>query len=238
MAGHSQFANIKHRKDAQDKKKAKLFTKLQREIFIAAKSGISDPEVNSKLKTAIAKARQLNMTKDVIEKAIKKASGDLEKSSFQDLTYNISSGSAAIVVECSTDSKNRTLSDLKVVLSKFNVNLVETGSLDFMFDKIGQIVYENLNLTEDKMLEIVINSGAVNMNYEDGVAIVDTEQENLHAVEKIVTKELKIEPTSVANVYRPKNLVELEKEKLDMINNFLDKLEDLDDVVEIYHNLV
>lgn len=237
MAGHSKYANIKHRKAAQDKKRAKVFTKAQREIYIAAKSGLPDPDLNHKLKLAIIKARSVNVSKELIEKAIKKASGEGSGNAFNDIRYNLSAGEVSIIVECSTDNTNRSVSDIKAAIGKTKVHLVETGSIEFMFKHIGLVEYSKPMLNFEEFFEKSLEVDPLDVYEFEGDFFVETEYKDFHKIEQTCTNILNQEPSSASLIWKPNDTVEVDEEKKNQLINFIDKLEELEDVVDVYSNI-
>src|SRR5215469_10358725 len=161
MAGHSQFKNIMYRKGAQDKKRAKVFTKLIRELTSAARSGLPDPAVNPRLRAAVIAARAANMSKDTLERAIKRGAGGGEAENYEEVRYEgYGPGGVAVIVEALTDNRNRTASDVRAAFAKAGGNLGETNSVNFMFDHVGEVVYPGAATDADTMLEAAIEAGA------------------------------------------------------------------------------
>ncbi len=164
MAGHSQFKNIMYRKGAQDKKRAKLFSRLSRELTVAARSGMADPDMNPRLRSAVAAARAANMPKDNIERAIKKAAGGEDEANFEEIRYEgYGPGGAAIIVETLTDNRNRTASEVRTAFGKHGGSLGESNSVSFLFDRVGQIVYDREVGTNDEVFEAAAEAGADNV---------------------------------------------------------------------------
>ena len=250
MAGHSHAHNIMFKKGANDAKKAKIFTKIARDIAIAVKGGLPDPELNPKLKILVAKARTLNMPKDRITAAIAKA--DKDTTNYESVRYNaFFDRGISLVIEGLTDNKNRTASDIRGILNKFNAQLVETGSVEFMYSHIGRIIYSADVCDEDKMFEVAVNAGADNVEKEDGdpdndedkgIYIIETGLENMLDVVAAITKELCKDPQNASWVWKANDYLDINSvaagdvEFVKKYNNLLDALDELDDVNEIYTN--
>lgn len=238
MAGHSKFKNIMHRKGAQDKKKAKIFTKIIREITVAVKLGSADPESNPRLRSAIAEAKELNMPKDNIDRAIKKGSGAEAGENYENITYEgYAQGGVAIIVEALTDNRNRTASEVRSTFAKNGGNLGADGSVAFMFDRLGIIHFGKDKLNFDALFEASIDAGAVDVAEEEDCYVVKTKPEDLHLVNGNVSKDLKI-TSNLANIqWEPK--MEIKVEDVDVAKSILkliDVLEDLDDVQKVFAN--
>ncbi len=183
MAGHSQFKNIMYRKGAQDAKRAREFAKLAREIQVAAKLGAAEPDQNPRLRAAIAAARSANMPKDNIERAIKKATGDGDDTNYEDVRYEgYGPGGVAILVEALTDNRNRTAAEVRAAFSKFGGSLGETGSVGFMFDRIGQILYAADAASSDAMFEAALEAGADDVSSTSNGHEITCQPDTLHAV--------------------------------------------------------
>lgn len=236
MAGHSKWANIKHRKGAQDAKRGKIFTKLIKEITVAARMGGGDPESNPRLRLAIDKALGANMTKDTINRAVKRGSGDQDGADMFEMIYEgYAPNGVAVVVECLTDNKNRTVADVRHAFSKFGGNLGTDGSVSYMFEKIGLITLKP-GYDEDAVLDVALEAGAEEVTTEsDGSIIVQTAPEDLlktkQALEAASFEITDASATRVADIRVPLN--EEQAEKLDKM---LDMLEDNDDVQNVYTN--
>ncbi|MCK4888368.1 MAG: YebC/PmpR family DNA-binding transcriptional regulator, partial [Candidatus Aminicenantes bacterium] len=180
MSGHSKWASIKHKKAATDAKRGKIFTRLIKEIMIAAKDGGGDPESNPKLRTAVDSAKSVNMPNDNIKKAILRGTGELEGVNYEDISYEgYGPGGIAILIECLTDNKNRTVAEVRHTLGKYNGNLGESGCVGWMFTKKGLILIEKDKIEEDELLEIVLENGAEDMTDDDDNFAVTTTTETL-----------------------------------------------------------
>src|SRR6516164_1899510 len=235
MAGHSQFKNIMHRKARQDAAKSKLFGKLAREITVSAKIGLPDPTMNPRLRAAIINARAENMPKDNIERAIKKASGG-EGENFEQVRYEgYGPGGVAMIVEALTDNRNRTAAAVRSYLSKAGGALGESGSVAFMFDRVGQIVYQPSAGTADQMLEAAINAGAEDVQSDTAGHTITTHFNDLNEVAKNLEEALG-EAESVKVVWLPRTTTALDEHKAEAMVKLVATLEDDDDVQEIYSN--
>ena len=236
MSGHSKWATIKHKKGAEDAKRGQKFTKLIKEIMVAAKDG-ADPESNAKLRTAVLKAKAENMPKDNIEKAIKKGSGEGEGGTFYELVYEgYAPGGVAIIVETLTDNKNRTAADVRSTLTKLGGSLGTTGSVSYMFETKGLISLDADKYSEDKVLEEALNLGAEDVKTEDGVVEVLTSPSDFGAVLEGLAK-AGFETLGGGIERIPSQKIALEKEKAQKVLNIIDRLDDLDDVQNVFSNL-
>ena len=235
MAGHSKFKNIMHRKGAQDKKKSALFSKLSREITVAAKMGLPDPAMNARLRAAVLAARAGGMPKDNIERAIKKASGG-DAETYEEIRYEgYGPNGVAIIVEAMTDNRNRTASNIRATFAKRGGNLGETGSVAFMFDRVGQIVYPPGVGDAETVLEAAIEAGAEDVESDEDGHRIWTAQENLHEVAKALESALG-EAESAKLAWRPHNAIELEGSDAEQLVKLIDALEDDDDVQTVWGN--
>ena len=237
MAGHSHAHNIMFKKGANDAKKAKIFTKIARDIQVAVKNGLPDPELNPKLKILVAKARALNMPKDKITSAIEKANKDT--TNYENVRYNaFFDRGISLIIEGLTDNKNRTASDVRGVLNKFDAQMASTGSVEFMYSHIGRIIYSSNICDEDRMFEIAVNAGANDVYKEDDIYVIEANIENMLSVVAELTKELKQEPQSAEWFWKANEYIEdiKDQEFLQKYQKLIDALDDLDDVTEIYTN--
>ena len=238
MSGHSKWNNIKHKKEKSDAQKAKIFTKMGREIAVAAKAGGADPEVNGRLKDAIAKARSFNMPNDNIQRVIKKAAGDLNTDNYEDITYEgYGVGGVAVIVETLTDNRNRTAGDLRHYFDKFGGNLGTNGSVSWMFDTKGMIIVaKSDDVDEDALMMDALDSGADDFNGEGDFYEISTDPNDFHAVrDALESKGYKFESASIEKI--PQNTITLTDEHdILMMEKLIENLEDNDDVQEIYHN--
>jgi len=236
MAGHSQFKNIMHRKGAQDAKRAKVFTKLIREITVAAKSGLPDPAMNPRLRAAIAAARAANMPKDNVERAVKKAIGGGDDTEYSEIRYEgYGPSGVAIIVEALTDNRNRTAAEVRATFGKFGGSLGETNSVSFMFNRVAEICYPAGTASADDMFEAALESGAENVESEAEAHTVSAAAEDFSAVRDALEERFG-EPTSAGLVWRPLNTVALDEDAAATLLKLLDALDDNDDVQGVAAN--
>jgi YebC/PmpR family DNA-binding regulatory protein len=235
MAGHSQFKNIMYRKGAQDKKRAKLFAKLAKEITVAAKQGLPDPEYNPRLRAAIQAARAENMPKDNIERAIKKSS-DQGGENYEEVRYEgFGPGGIGVIVETLTDNRNRTASVVRSIFTKNGGNLGETGSVSFMFSRLGRIEYAPEAGSAEAMLDAAIEAGADDcQSGADGHELFCA-PEALHEVARALEAKFG-EPRSANMIWKPQNLIAVDDEKAETLIKMLEALDDDDDVQQVYAN--
>ncbi len=235
MAGHSQFKNIMHRKGRQDAVKSKLFSKLAREITVAAKLGTPDPAMNPRLRAAVIAARAENMSKDSIDRAIKKAQGG-DAEAYDEIRYEgYGPGGVAIIVEALTDNRNRTASDVRSYFTKTGGNLAETGAVSFMFDRVGLIEFDAKVASADAMLEAAIEAGADDVvSTEDGHEIYAA-QDSFANVAKALEANFG-EPRKAALVWKPQNTIAIDDEKGEKMFKLMELLNDHDDVQNVYAN--
>ncbi|HEY3887665.1 MAG TPA: YebC/PmpR family DNA-binding transcriptional regulator [Caulobacteraceae bacterium] len=235
MAGHSKFKNIQFRKGAQDKKRSKIFSKLSRDITLAAKQGIPDPTANARLRLAIATARQESMPKDNIDRAIKKAMGG-ETDSFEDIRYEgFGPGGVGLIVEVLTDNRNRAAASVRTIFGKNGGNMGESGSVAFMFDRVGEIVYPASAGSEDKVMEAAIEAGAEDVESDADGHLITTLFEDLSTVAEALEATLGA-PKSTGVVWRPKTEVPVTSAEAATIMKLIDALDDDDDVQNVYLN--
>lgn len=237
MAGHSKWKTIKHKKEKQDSARGKIFTKLVREIMVAAKEGGGDPAGNARLRLVLEKAKSVNMPQDNITRAIKKGCGELEGVNYESFTYEgYGPHGTAVMVETLSDNKNRTVSDLRHAFSKSNGNLAESGTVAWMFEHKGVIRAET-NLSEDDIIEKLLDYNIDDVSLHEGIVCVTCPSHDFDKVKKAVEgMGLKLESSGIEWV--AKNPVVLENnDQEEAVMNFIDKLEDLDDVQNVYANL-
>jgi len=235
MAGHSKFKNIMHRKGRQDKKRAKIFSKLAREITVSAKVGSPDPEMNPRLRSAIQAARAQNMPKDNIERAIKK-SEEAGGENYEEVRYEgFGAGGIGVIVEALTDNRNRTAGEVRAAFSKHGGNLGETGSVSFMFDRAGAVEYEASAGTPEDVFEAAIEAGADDVESSEDGHTLYCDAESLHEVAVALEARLG-EPRSAQIIWRPKSSVEIGDNEGERVLRMLDALEDFDDVQSVYAN--
>jgi YebC/PmpR family DNA-binding regulatory protein len=237
MAGHSKWANIKHKKAANDKKRAKVWTKLIREITVAAREGkTSDPNAHPRLRLAVDKALGANMPKDTIERASKRGAGELEGSNYEEMRYEgYGPGGVAVMVDCETDNRNRTVSEVRHAFTKAGGNLGTDGSVSYMFEEVGLISFEP-GLDEDEVMEAALEAGADDVVVDaDGSIEVLTSPADFTAVNTALV-EAGLESESAEVTMRAENLSPLDAETAEKLLRLVDALEDLDDVQEVYSN--
>ncbi len=235
MSGHSKWANIKHRKGAQDAKRGKIFTKLIKEITIAARIGGSDLESNARLRLAVDKAKQSNMPKDNIERAIKKGTGDLDGVTYEEGIFEgYGSGGVAVIVEFMTDNRTRTVAEVRHAFNKYGGSLGVSGSVAFMFDRKGQIMF-NADNDFDTIFEAALEAGAEDVKDEDGVIEVITDPAEFENVRNTLTQQgLEFESAEVTMI--PQNMNPVEGKQAESLMKMIDVLEDNDDVQNVYAN--
>jgi YebC/PmpR family DNA-binding regulatory protein len=236
MAGHSKWKQIKHYKAATDAKRGALFTKLIREITVAAKAGGGDPEHNPRLRLAIDTAKQNSMPKENIERAVKKGTGELEGVDYQEVLYEAyAPGGVALLIQSLTDNPTRTVADVRHKLSRGGGNLGTTGSVAFMFDRKGQMLVDAAKYEEDAVMEAALEAGAEDVAREDEQFVVTSEPAMLHAVrEGLAAKG--VETTEAQISWIPKSTVKVEGEAAQQLVKLLEALEDLDDVQKVEGN--
>jgi YebC/PmpR family DNA-binding regulatory protein len=235
MAGHSQFKNIMHRKGRQDAQKSKLFGKLAREITVAAKLGTPDPAMNPRLRAAVIAARQENMPKDNIDRAIKKAVGG-ESENYDEIRYEgYGPGGVAIIVEALTDNRNRAASDIRSYFTKSGGNLGETGSVAFMFDRVGVIEYDRSVGSDDAMLDAAIEAGADDVISNESGHEIYASPENLREVARALEAKFG-EPRKAALTWKPQNTVAVDDETGEKLLKLMDMLNEHDDVQNVFAN--
>jgi YebC/PmpR family DNA-binding regulatory protein len=241
MAGHSKWANIQHRKGRQDKLRSKLFSRLSKEISIAAKMGGPDPDANPRLRLAIANAKGQSMPKDNIQRAIDKASGG-DSEAYEDIRYEgFGPAGIGVIVEVSTDNRNRAAAEVRTAFAKNGGNMGETGSVAFMFDNVGEIRYPLSKADEDTMMEAAIEAGAEDVTSEagdedeEGEHIIYTAREDLMDVVTALSGTFE-DPSSAKLIWKPQNLIEVTGDKVATLMKMMEALEDCDDVQNVYAN--
>jgi YebC/PmpR family DNA-binding regulatory protein len=239
MSGHSKWANIQHRKGRQDAKRSNLWTKLVREIIVAARMGGGDPDSNSRLRLALFKARAGNVPKDTIKNAILKGTGQLEGVSYEEVRYEgYGIGGAALIIDCTTDNRVRTVADVRHLLSHHGGNLGAEGSVSFMFKHEGEFFFAPGKTNEDAVMEAALEAGADDViSNDDGSIEVTCEPEAFDAVQKALEK-AGLEPDEAEITWKPLNEVKLEGSDAEKMQNLIDDLEDLDDVQNVYTTAV
>jgi len=236
MSGHSKWSSIKHKKAATDAKRGKIFTRFIRELSIAARAGGGDPESNSRLRHAIDGARAANMPSDNIKKAIQRGTGELEGVNYEELSYEgYGPGGVALLVEAMTDNKNRTVSEVRYVFNKFNGNLGEQGCVSWMFTRKGIIIVATSAIGEDELMEIVLENGAEDMkkegdNYEISCSVEDFDKVN----QALKAKNIAVESAEMSKI--PSTYIKLEGRHAEQMLKLYDKLEELEDVQNVWAN--
>ena len=235
MAGHSQFKNIMHRKGRQDKVRSKLFSKLSKEITVAAKMGLPDVDANPRLRLAVNNAKSLSMPKDNIQRAINKSQAG-EGEDYEEVRYEgYGPGGVAVIVEALTDNRNRTASNIRAAFSKFDGNLGESGSVGFMFDRVGEISYKVEAGDADTIMMAAIEAGAEDVQSSDDGHLITCAFSDIHAVSSALEKQLG-EAESVNPNWNPQTTAELDEDKAGTFLKLLDVLEDDDDVQNVFSN--
>jgi len=236
MSGHSKWATTKRKKAAIDAKRGKVFTKLIKEITVAARQGGGDPDGNPRLRLVVDNAKAANMPMDNIERAIKKATGELEGAAYLELTYEgYGPGGVAILVESVTDNKNRTVAEIRHLFSKYGGALGETGSVAWMFERKGVISLPQQEKTEDEMMELVLEAGAENLELEEEYFEITTAPEDFENVRKtVINSGLNVENANLE--WRAKNTVEASGETAEKLMKLIEMIEDNDDVQNVYAN--
>jgi YebC/PmpR family DNA-binding regulatory protein len=236
MAGHNKWSKIKRTKGVADIKRGKLFTKLLREIQVSARMGGGDPRSNPRLRDAIAEARANNMPKDNIERAVKRGMGELDGSNYEQITYEgYGPGGAAILIEALTDNRNRTVADLRAIMVRNGGNLGEAGSVGWMFSKKGTLIVPKADQSEEKVMELALDSGAEDIQDDDDSWQIFTPPEKLDAVKSVLESQ-GIGLQSATQTLTPQNTIELQGEAAEQMIKLIDLIEDLDDVQKVYSN--
>jgi YebC/PmpR family DNA-binding regulatory protein len=236
VAGHSKWANIRHRKAAQDAKRGKIYTKLAREITVAAREGGGDPETNPRLRAAIERARKFNMPKENIERAIKRGTGEIAGEAYEEVTYEgYGPGGVAIIVKCLTDNRNRTASEVRHAFSKHGGNLGTSGCVSWMFERKGVITVPADKFDEETVMLAAIDAGADDVVREDDKFVIYTQPTELEAVRKgLLDAGIEVEEAKLDLI--PTTTTRVEGETAQKVLKLLMALEDLDDVQEVYSN--
>ncbi len=236
MSGHSKWSSIKHKKGAADARRGKIFTKLIREITVAARLGGGDPDGNPRLRAAIAEAKAENMPKENIERGIKKGTGELEGISYEEATYEgYGPGGVAVLVDCLTDNKNRAVAEIKHLFERHGGRLGEPGCVAYLFENKGFIVIEKGEVDEDQLLELALDAGAEDVKDEGDEFEIIMRPSDFESVKKALDKE-NVPFTLAILTMIPKNTLAIEGKKAQQVLNFMQALEDLDDVSHVYAN--
>ena len=238
MSGHSKWSTIKRKKGAVDAKRGQAFTRLIKEVTIAARMGGGNPEGNPRLRTAVAAAKAENMPKDNIERAIKKGTGELEGVNYEEFSYEgYGPAGVAVYVEIMTDNKNRTAADVRHIFSKNNGNLGENGCVAWMFEKKGTFVYDKADIDEEKLMESVLDAGAEDISEEESTWVVMTDQKDFYAVKEAIEKIDSLPAYTVAEITMiPQNTVKVTGKEAEQVIRLMDALEDCEDVQNAYAN--
>ena len=236
MSGHSKWASIKHKKGAADAKRGKIFSRLNKEITVAARLGGGDPAGNPRLRSAIQAAKAENMPKDNIERAIKKGTGELEGTSYEECNYEAyGPGGVAIMIDCLTDNKNRTVAEVKHLFERHGGNLGEPGCVSWIFEKKGLIVFERESVEEERLLELALDAGAEDIKEEETQFEILTDPSDFESVKKAFDDEgLSYTFAEVSMI--PQNTVSLEGRDAEKMLNLMETLEDHDDINHVYAN--
>ena len=236
MAGHSKWANIQHRKGRQDAKRGKIFTRLIKEITVAARMGGSDPAMNPRLRLAIEKASENNMPKDTVDRAVKRGAGELEGAHYEEIRYEgYGIGGAAVIVDTMTDNRTRTVAEVRHAFSKYGGNMGTEGSVAFQFKHCGQIIFAP-GVSEDKVMEVALEAGADDViTDEDGAIEVITPVADFEAIKDALVA-AGLTPADAEVTMRPENPIEVTGDEAARMQKLLDAIEDLDDVQAVYHN--
>ncbi len=236
MAGHSKWANIQHRKGKADKAKAKLFSKLAKEITVAAKSGLPDPAFNPRLRLAVNNAKAASMPKENIQRAIDKGAGS-DGASYEAIRYEgFAPGGIGLIIECSTDNKNRAATDVRTALTRNGGNLGQTGAVSSGFEHVGQIVYPPEAGSEDAIMEAALEAGASDVSSDADGHYIYTARTDLADVAAALEGRIKTPPVSTALIWKPLNTIAVEGEAAEQLMKLLEALEDCDDVQNVYGN--
>lgn len=236
MSGHSKWASIKHKKAKVDAQRGRVFTKLIREMTVAARVGGGDPGGNPRLRTAIQAAKAVNMPADNIERAIKKGTGELEGVTYEEITYEgYGPGGVAVLVEVVTDNKNRTVGEIRKAFSRHGGNLGESGCVAFLFEKKGYIQVDASKVDEDKLMTIALDAGAEDLQREESVFAVTSVPKNFEKVRDTIVKS-GIQPLSAEITTLPKSTVNLEGKHAEQMLRLMEELEEHDDVQHVYAN--
>lgn len=236
MSGHNKWANIKQRKSAQDAKRSNMFSKISREIILAARKGGGNPETNATLRAIIEKARSYNMPKDNIERSIKRGTGEIEGATFEELTYEgYGPGGVALILDVTTDNKNRTVSEIRKIFSKLGGNLGEAGCVGWMFEKKGYISVDAKKYSEDQIMEIALELGAEDIkNDGEAIEIYTSVDDFLKVLDGLKAKGIEIQNSEIARFAQ--NTIKLEKDKAMTLLKLIDELEAHDDVQSVASN--
>ena len=236
MSGHSKWSTIKHKKGATDAKRGKIFTKIIKEITVAARMGGGDPETNPRLRSALINARSENMPKDTFERAIKKGIGDLDGVNYEEILYEgYGPGGVAVLVECLTDNRNRTIAEVRQVFNKAGGNVGTDGCVAWMFDKKGLIIVNKEDSDEETLMELALDAGAEDIKEETQSFEIICEPGDFEAVkEAIDAAEIKCEMAEITMI--PQNMTKVEGKEAEQMINFMEAMDDCDDIQKFYSN--
>ena len=236
MAGHSKWANIKHKKAAQDAKRGKVFTKIIKELMVSSKIGGSDPESNPRLRQAISSAKAANMPNDTMKRAIQKGAGELEGVNYEENTYEgYGPGGVAIIMDVMTDNKNRTVAEIRHLMSKYDGNLAENGSVSWMFEKLGKITISADDCDENKVFEEALESGADDFSALDNAFLITSSPSStVDVADSMIKKGYNVISSGIEFV--PKNTLKIEGDNVKKLINLIDQLEEHDDIQNIHSN--
>ena len=236
MAGHSKWANIKHKKAAQDAKRGKVFTKIIKELMVSSKIGGSDPESNPRLRQAISSAKAANMPNDTMKRAIQKGAGELEGVNYEENTYEgYGPGGVAIIMDVMTDNKNRTVAEIRHLMSKYDGNLAENGSVSWILEKLRQITISADDCDENKVFEEALESGADDFTtLDDAFLITSSPSSTVDVADRMINKGYNVISSGIEFV--PKNTLKLEGDNVKKLINLIDQLEEHDDIQNIHSN--
>ena len=237
MSGHSKWATIKHKKGAADAKRGQMFTKLIKEISIAARMGGGDPDGNPRLRTAVLKARAANMPKDNVDRAIKKGTGELEGTTYEELTYEAyAPGGGALLIEVLTDNKNRAAAEIRNLLTRSGANLGTSGSVSYLFKRKGILSYDGEAYSEDQIMEAALDAGADDIQNEEGTLVVYTDPNDFESVLNAMNAKkfetLGAEISMVPDVY-----IDVDTDTAGKVQKLIERLEENEDVQNVYHNV-
>ena len=236
MSGHSKWSTIKHKKGATDAKRGKIFTKIIKEITVAARMGGGDPETNPRLRSALITARSENMPKDTFERAIKKGTGDLDGVNYEEILYEgYGPGGVAVLVECLTDNRNRTIAEVRQVFNKAGGNVGTDGCVAWMFDKKGLIIVNKEDSDEETLMELALDAGAEDIKEETESFEIICEPADFEAVKEAVDAAgIKYEMAEITMI--PQNMTKVEGKEAEQMINFMEALDDCDDIQKFYSN--
>ncbi|HNW15549.1 MAG TPA: YebC/PmpR family DNA-binding transcriptional regulator [bacterium] len=236
MSGHNKWSTIKHKKGAADAKRGKIFTKIIKEITIAAKAGGGNPDGNPRLKTALLSAKSANMPQDNIIRAIKKGTGELEGITYEEVTYEgYGPGGVAVMVDCTTDNKNRTVAEMRRLFQKAGGNMGESGCVNWMFERKGQIIIPKENITEDQIMNDALEAGAEDVIDSETVWEIRTALSDLYAVSSALSeKGYEVEESKISRI--PQNFVKVEGKVAEQALRLVEMLEESDDVQDVFAN--